>query len=154
MNQNFTYFVYTKILFVHTVSTQAYTKIPCDLVCCLITYSSWKYFSLIVILISKGQICRIFFISLNISTPTKSSWDGVKYYYHFHKDFLPPYGTGHNQTSFSDKQMEARLSQINCEFLTQPWIAVSEFSDTVLSNMSHLQKSSGILDEASMNRFF
>lgn len=82
------------------------------------------------------------------------SWDGVKYYYHFRKDFLPPYGIGHNQTSFSDEQMQAHLSQINCEFLTRPWIAVSEFSDTVLSNMVYLEESSGILDEANMNRFF
>ena len=50
--------------------------------------------------------------------------------------------------------MQARLSQINCEFLTRPWIAVSEFSDTVLSNIAYLQDSSGILDQSSMDRFF
>ena len=50
--------------------------------------------------------------------------------------------------------MQARLSQINCEFLTRPWIPVSEFSDTVLSNMSFLQESSRILDQSSMDRFF
>ena len=50
--------------------------------------------------------------------------------------------------------MQARLSQINCEFLTRPWIAVSEFSDTVLSNIAYLQESSGILDQSSMDRFF
>ena len=50
--------------------------------------------------------------------------------------------------------MQARLSQINCEFLTRPWIAVSEVSDTVLSNIAYLQDSSGILDQSSMDRFF
>ena len=50
--------------------------------------------------------------------------------------------------------MQARLSQINCEFLTRPWIAVSEFSDTVLSNIAYLQESSGILGQSSMDRFF
>ena len=66
-------------------------------------------------------------------------------YYHFRKDFFPPYGIGHNQTSFTDEQMQACLSQINCEPLTRPWIAVSDFSD-----MSYLQESSAVLDEASM----
>ena len=50
--------------------------------------------------------------------------------------------------------MQARLSQINCEFVTRPWIPVSEFSDTVLSNMSFSQESSRILDQSSMDRFF
>ena len=50
--------------------------------------------------------------------------------------------------------MQARLSQINCEFLTRPWISVSEFSDTVLSNIAYLQESSGILDQSSMDKFF
>ena len=50
--------------------------------------------------------------------------------------------------------MQACLSQIKCEFLTRSWVAVSEFSDTVLSNMSFLQELSGILDQYSMDRFF
>ena len=31
---------------------------------------------------------------------------------------------------------------------------MSEFSDTVLSNIAYLQESSGILDQSSMDRFF
>ena len=58
------------------------------------------------------------------------------------------------KTSFIDEQMQAHLSQIDCKFLARPWIAVSEFSDTVLSNMAYLQESSGILDQASMDRFY
>ena len=50
--------------------------------------------------------------------------------------------------------MQARLSEINCEFLTRPWIPGSEFSDPVLSNMSFLEESSRILDQSSMDRFF
>ena len=50
--------------------------------------------------------------------------------------------------------MQARLSKINCEFLTRPWILVSEFSDNVLSNMLYLQESYRILNQSSMDRFF
>ena len=50
--------------------------------------------------------------------------------------------------------MQARLSKINCEFLTRLWIVVCEFSDTVLSNMLYLQESNRVLNQSSMDRFF
>ena len=50
--------------------------------------------------------------------------------------------------------MQANLSEINCEFIARPWIAVSKFANTVPSNMNYLQESAEISDKTSMNRFF
>ena len=88
------------------------------------------------------------------STPNKSLSKGVKYFYHFRREFLPPYGIAHNEQSFSDEKMKARIiGAINCEFITQPWIGVSEFADTMLSNAKFLEESKHLLDSEILAKF-
>ena len=72
------------------------------------------------------------------STPSKSPSVGVKYFFLFRKDFVNPYGSGHDASS-TDEQIGARLSQTNCEFLKRPNIAISEFADTLLANTEYLE---------------
>ena len=88
------------------------------------------------------------------STPTKSPSDGVKYFFHFRKDFINPYGLAHDASSFSDQQISARLSQMNCEFLTRPNIALSEFAHTLLANIEYLEENASVLDGQGMAKFF
>ena len=88
------------------------------------------------------------------STPSKSPSEGVKYFFHFHKDFINRYGSAHDAWPFTDQQITARLSQMNCEFLTRPNIAISEFADTLLANTQYLEENILVLDGRSMAKFF
>ena len=87
------------------------------------------------------------------STPQKSSSPGVKYFSHFRKDFLPLYGAGHNDQSFTDDQLAARLGNINCKFITRPWIAVSGFAKTMLANSKYLHENKDLLDSEGVEKF-
>ena len=50
--------------------------------------------------------------------------------------------------------MKARIiGAINCEFITQPWIGVSEFADTMLSNAKFLEESKHLLDSEILAKF-
>ena len=87
------------------------------------------------------------------STPNKSSSQGIKYFYHFRKDFLPPYEIAHDYQSFSNEKMKVRIGAISCEFITQPWIGVSEFADTMVTNGKFLEESKDLLDSESLTKF-
>ena len=86
-------------------------------------------------------------------TPNKSPSQNLKYFYHFRKDFLPPYGIAHNDQSFSDEKMQARIEAINCEFIIQPWIGVSRFAETMLANGKFLEESKDLLDSENLTKF-
>ena len=50
--------------------------------------------------------------------------------------------------------MKARvIGAITCEFITQPWIGVSEFADTMLSNAKFLEESKHLLDSEILAKF-
>ena len=66
---------------------------------------------------------------------------------------MPPYGVGHNDQSFTDAQLASRICNINCEFITRPWIAVSEFADTMLGNSKYLHENKDFLDSESLEKF-
>ena len=83
------------------------------------------------------------------STLNKSSSQGIKYFYHF----LPPYEIAHDDQSFSNEKMKVRTGAINCEFITQPWIGVSEFADTMVANGKFLEESKDLLDSESLTKF-
>ena len=57
-------------------------------------------------------------------------------------------------SSFSDQQISARLSQMNCEFLTRPNIALSEFAHTLLTNFEYLEENISVPDGQGMATFF
>ena len=78
---------------------------------------------------------------------------GIKYFYHFRKDFLPPYGAAQNDQSFTDDQLAARINSINCEFITRPRIGVSEFADTMLANSKYLDENKDLLDSQGLEKF-
>ena len=86
-------------------------------------------------------------------TPNKSPSQNLKYFYHFRKDFLPPYGIAHNDQSFSDEKMQARIEAINCEFIIRPWIGVSKFAETMLANEKFLEESKDLLDSQNLTKF-
>ena len=97
---------------------------------------------------------KIFFKESFIdSAPSKSPTEGIKYFFHFRKNFINPYGPAHDASPFTDQQIGARLSQMNCEFLTRPNIAISEFSHTFLANMEYLEQNISILDEKGMMKY-
>ena len=87
------------------------------------------------------------------STPEKSSSPGIKYFYHVCKDFLPPYGAGHNDQSFTDDQFAARIGSINCELITRPWIVVSKFADAMLANSKYLHENKDLLVSQGLEKF-
>ena len=60
----------------------------------------------------------------------------------------------HDSSSFTNQQITARLTQMNCEFLTKPNIAISEFAGTFLTNIQYVEENISILDEKSMAKFF
>lgn len=89
------------------------------------------------------------------SIPSKSaSSDGVKYFYHFHKDFINPYGMAHDTASYTDEQIHARLSQMNYEFLARSNIAISEFADALIANIECLEENISVLDAKGLEKFF
>lgn len=115
------------------------------------------YFSFWEIWVSKFSLIKEFFSSHKFvillcleSTPTK---EGVKYFYHFRKDFINPYGMAHTMDSFSDTKLAARLKRFNCEFLVRPTIALSEFCDTVLQNINYISANIDNFDITQIQRF-
>ena len=87
------------------------------------------------------------------STPQKSASAGVQYFYHFCKDFLPPYGAGHTSQSFTDEQIADRLGAINCQLITRPSVGVSEFADTVFANSKYSEENNDLLDSERLEKF-
>ena len=93
-------------------------------------------------------ICAsVFFIE---STQTK---EGVKYFYHFRKDFINPYGLAHSIDTYSDNKLALRLKRFNCEFLVRPLVGLSEFADTVLKNADYISTNLHDFDISQIQRF-
>ena len=69
-------------------------------------------------------------------TPTK----GVKYFYHFRKDFINPYGLANNLDSFTNTKLAPHLKRFNCEFLVRLTIALTEFANTILKNANYITR--------------
>ena len=71
-----------------------------------------------------------------IAGSPQSGQRGVNYFNHFPRQRLIPYGQISEATS--DKTMLDKANSINCEYLIRPKIAMSEFAETVQSNMNLL----------------
>ena len=63
----------------------------------------------------------------------------VHYFQHFPSNFLRPYGLADQQPP--EEKIFRRIAPLNCEWLTRPKVAASEFADTVQTNLSFLSQS-------------
>lgn len=63
----------------------------------------------------------------------------VHYFQHFPSNFLRPYGLADEQPP--EEKIFRRVAPLNCEWLTRPKVAISEFADTITSNMTLLSES-------------
>ena len=63
----------------------------------------------------------------------------VNYFHHFPTNFLRPYGLADEKPD--DGKIQRRIAPLNCEWLTRPKIATSEFADTLNSNLQMLSTS-------------
>ena len=84
------------------------------------------------------------------STSTK---EGVKYFYHFRKDFINPYGLAHSIDTYSDNKLAVRLKRFNREFLVRPSVGLSEFADRVLKNADYISTHLHDFDISQIQRF-
>ena len=84
------------------------------------------------------------------STSTK---EGVKYFYHFRKDFINPYGLAHSIDTYSDNKLAVRLKRFNREFLVRPSVGLSEFADRVLKNVDYISTNLHDFDISQIQRF-
>ena len=84
------------------------------------------------------------------STSTK---EGVKYFYHFRKDFINPYGLAHSIDTYSDNKLAVRLKRFNREFLVRPSVGLSEFADRVLKNADYISTNLHDFDISQIQRF-
>ena len=66
------------------------------------------------------------------TTPTQ----GVTYINQFPKYFVTPYG---QVKPLNPEDLEKRLSESNCEYYKRPKVALSETSNTILSNIDFTQ---------------
>ena len=63
------------------------------------------------------------------SSSKRTKSDHVRYFEHFFKNFLRPYGKA--SESITDDMMEKRLTTFNCEFLNRLGYAFSEFAESL-----------------------
>lgn len=83
------------------------------------------------------------------ATPSKS---GVKFLKQFPKNFLRPYGPV--EEAPDEDRVFRRIQNDSCEWLARPKVALSEFAETISSNMKILKNStSSILDKAGIREF-
>lgn len=87
-----------------------------------------------------------------LDTPEKNQ-GGLKYYRHFRKDFIKPYGLAHTGDSFKDTTLANRLKSFNCEFFLQPHVGLSESSETVVENSKYVRENLHIFDVEAIKRF-
>ena len=78
----------------------------------------------------------------------------MKYFFNFKKDFINPYGPAHDASYFTDQQIGARLSQMNCVFVMRLNITMSDFAHTLLTNTEYLKENILILDGKGIDKFF
>ena len=78
-------------------------------------------------------------VFLLFSDAPKKNQGGVKYYQHFRKDFIKPYGLAHAEESFQDTTLANRLKSFNREFLLRPHVGISEFSETIMENATYIR---------------
>lgn len=71
------------------------------------------------------------------------SSEGVQYFKHFPKSFLRSYGKA--DSDLRPENSFNRLHSWNCEWLNRPDVAISEFADTILTNLSVLRDNRDIL---------
>ena len=69
----------------------------------------------------------IYLVMASSSKRIKS--DRVRYFEHFFKNFLRPYGKA--SESINDDMMEKRFTTFNCEFLNRPGYTFSEFAESL-----------------------
>ena len=113
-----------------------------------VLYSTETFLNIIVTLINKNNnwkwhIHRIDMVLDNsVEGPSSRhqrlrSSVGVSYYFHYPKDFLKLYGRF--SMPVDPHTLDQKLSSTNCEMMNRPDLAMSEYCDTVLSNMAFLQ---------------
>jgi hypothetical protein len=65
--------------------------------------------------------------------------NGIGWFYHFPKNFIPPYGP--TKDELDEAKIIRRLFPSNCEYLKRPKIALSELAETVAENLNVLKSS-------------
>lgn len=63
---------------------------------------------------------------------------GVKWFFHFPKDLMRPYGRAFE--SLDDSFLAQKIKHHNCEFLNRPDIAMSEYSQTLEENIESIEE--------------
>ena len=69
-------------------------------------------------------------------SPTKSG--GVKWWQKCARSFITPYGSAHEAPELW--KIFKRLQPFTCEWLTRPDVALSEYNDTMRSNIPILEE--------------
>ena len=95
----------------------------------------------------------VYYVYAFLDTPRKRKDSGAKFFNHFRKDFIRPYGLAHDQSSFDPATLSRRLNNINCEFFMRPQIAISEFAETVPVNLKYIEENLKILDKDFIDAF-
>lgn len=72
------------------------------------------------------------------SAGAASSYKAINYFNHFPRQRLIPYGPIKEPTS--DTSMLDKARSINCEYISRPKVALSEFADTVTSNKDRIKQ--------------
>ena len=72
-------------------------------------------------------------------SPSKKSGEGVAFFNHCHKAFLRPYGKA--ESAPDPHTIFNRINQRNCEWLCRPHVALSEFTDTLQTNLQIVEAS-------------
>ena len=75
----------------------------------------------------------------NKENPSSSPKNGVGYFYHFPKKFIPPYGP--TKEELDEMKIIRRVLPSNCEYLKRPKIALLELAETVTENLNVLASS-------------
>ena len=83
---------------------------------------------------------------------TKSENAAVKYFYHFQKDFIKPYGLAHDIHNFSGGRFHQKISKINCEYVVRPQVATA-FAESVLRNVEYSKENLEVLEKELLQAF-
>ena len=131
-----------KKLFAHAIS---FHLVYCIIIVSFLLQCAFKRHFFLHLAIMSGSSKS----SRSYSTPSKQ--DRVRYFDHFFKNFIRPYGRA--SEVLSDDIFNKRLTNFNCEFLNRPGFCFSEMSESLPMAWDVVKEKLNMIQKKHINKF-